>query len=255
MPAGKSLNERRWLLSEAARGKSLLHEALAAEVVAGNPELQLALEDRVAAAQRDAAAAVQAAAAAEQKADTALQAALAAGAAAEAALHQMASLQAQLLEAADVPEQQKVQTDAVVFKQADLSSLESSRDNKPELLALARKFVQNILASDPSLITGAFLLRKPEGGPAPLVLQCRSEAAKVAVLRAARVVREGGADLQIAARLTRWQQQRKAALKPQLEQLKAAGVSVRMWAGHRLQRQEGRSWVDVPLTSTGQATK
>ncbi|KAL4421645.1 hypothetical protein ABPG75_010936 [Micractinium tetrahymenae] len=72
---------------------------------------------------------------------------------------------------------------------------------------------------------------------------CASLAAKVALLRAARAA---GGDLRVAARLTRWQQQQRAAFKPQLEQLKAEGTTVRFWRGHILQRQApDGGWVTV----------
>ena len=138
-----------------------------------------------------------------------------------------------------------------------LATAISERDSKQALRQRASKFVASFLSGDASTVQNAFLLRKPANGPAPLVIVLSSVTAKVAALRAARARREAGqTDTRIAARLTRWQQQRRVALKPQLEQLKAAGTTVRFWQGHRLQRQEGRSWVDVPLqTNASQAAE
>ena len=55
--------------------------------------------------------------------------------------------------------------------------------------------------------------------------------------------------LQLAARLTRWQQERKKALMPQLQRLKEQGAEVRLYRGHVLQKKEGSKWVDVPLVA------
>ena len=154
--------------------------------------------------------------------------------------------------------QKEVAAHVVLFEAAGLAELEAMRNSPAQLKAKATEFLRNYFG-EAFTAHSAFLLRKPEGKPAPLVIVLASEADKVALLRAARLRREQGRhDVQLAARLTRWQQQRRAALKPQLMQLKAGGVTVRFWQGHRLQRQDSKGWVDVPLaasTNASQATE
>ncbi|KAL4430772.1 hypothetical protein ABPG75_006028 [Micractinium tetrahymenae] len=165
-----------------------------------------------------------------------------ASAAASRAEAAVAALRAELEEARDASEQQKMEAEAAVFAAPGLAEMESQRCDEAALLATARSLAPP--GFDASQINGAFLLRKPSNDkPAPLVIRCASLAAKVALLRAARAA---GGDLRVAARLTRWQQQQRAAFKPQLEQLKAEGTTVRFWRGHILQRQApDGGWVAV----------
>jgi hypothetical protein len=82
---------------------------------------------------------------------------------------------------------------------------------------------------------------------APVVLRCASVPAKVALLQAARRAGTPERGLQMAARLTRWQQARKKELLPELLKLKGESVEARFMRGHVLQKKVGGKWVDVRL--------
>ena len=258
LPQGTALNPKRWALTAAAMKAGVLIESQAAKLVATVPALQKQLNEELQAVQKQAAAAM---AVAEKAAAAAAQAA-AVLAEVQQRLAQveskLAEAKEQQLEAADIAAQKEVAAHVVLFEAAGLAELEAMRNSPAQLKAKATEFLRNYFG-EAFTAHSAFLLRKPEGKPAPLVIVLASEADKVALLRAARLRREQGRhDVQLAARLTRWQQQRRAALKPQLMQLKAGGVTVRFWQGHRLQRQDSKGWVDVPLaasTNASQATE
>ena len=269
MPNVTDLAKKRWAVLTAANASGMLLEVTAAEVVSRSPELQqqldVALEARLVAAEQAAAAAAAAAEAAVTEARSAAAAAVAAAAEARSMRQELAHLKERLEEATDTAAQQEIACQVVLFGAKGLASLEEQRGDRAALTAAARAAVASGLPDiDPATITDAFLLRKPDNKPAPLVMVCNSVQAKVALLRAARAASLPSTtdsssnitdSVSLAARLTRWQQQRRVALKPQLEQLKAQGATVRLWQGHRLQRQDGHGWVDVPLASPASAAE
>lgn len=247
--------KRAWLINKAME-KGLLHESQCAKVVQESPELQdklLALQMEIQDARRVAA---EAAANAEQ--------ALAGAAAAQednailraqvkelaVAVHGMTQRQE---EAADAAEQQRIETQAIWFnhtlEDGELAQGQGGEGLCGAVRAALRK--EGVSEEAVSSVTEVFVL--PARGAdkrAPVVLRCTSLQSKLTLLRAARGAGTPDRGLQMAARLTKWQQARKKALLPQLQQLKADGATVRFFRGHILQKKVGVSWVEVPLAHT-----
>jgi hypothetical protein len=235
-----------------ARFDALTHKMEAAE--AANDDASAAAtaakEAAAAAAASATAAASDRAAAAEERAAATQEAAASAAAVAASVAADRAAAAEERAEAADGPAQQRLAAQAIVFVQDN--SLEALRDQPSHLLEKARELLP---LADPATITQATLLKPPISGgkPAPLVVTFCDAHAKARMLAAARRARQAsggaGGGVSVASRLTRWQQERRTALQPQLEQLKAGGQVVRMWCGHMLQKETPNGWVTVPLAA------
>jgi hypothetical protein len=248
------IEAKRGYLVKHAHTSCMLHESQCAKVVQENPELQdkvLALQLAVQDAQRVAAAA----------AATADEAAAAAAAAQETAAAvreenvalrvQVAKLNNMMEEAADAPAQKVLEGEAIWFGHTlGEGELQQGGDELRNTVCAAL-LAAGLPEGEVAAVREVTVLPSRGGDKrAPVVLRCTSAAAKGALLRAARAAGKPGAGLQMAARLTRWQQMRKKELLPLLHQLKSNGAAVRFTRGHVLQKQVEGRWVDVPPPHT-----
>jgi hypothetical protein len=161
----------------------------------------------------------------------------------EAAAAQQAAAQRQKTLQAEEEKAVELDSQVILFPTV---SLESKRDDPAALLAAGREVVQR-LGVDGSLIESAFLLKSKGNKHGPLVMQCRGRPAKLAVLRARNQQPPGSERVQLAPRLTPWQQQQKAAGLQQYRDMRSKGEVATFYCGWRLQRREGGRWVDVPV--------
>lgn len=247
------IEARRGFLIKEAHTTGMLHESQCAKVVQANPELQ----DKLLAVQLAAQDAQRVAAVAAAKAEEASTAATAAQEAAAAAREENAALRLQVVElkrvveeAADAPAQKAIEGEAIWFGHSlGDGELQQGREELRGTVCAALR--QAGLPEETVASVKEVFALPARGGDrkAPVVLRCASLPAKVAMLQAARKAGKPERGLQLAARLTRWQQERKKALLPQLQQLKSQGAEVRLHRGHVLQKKEGSKWVDVPLAA------
>lgn len=246
-----TLEQKKLFLIKEGHAMCMLHESQCAKVVQEHPQLQdelQAVKMAVHEAQR---------AAAEAASD-----AQAAKAAASAAQEDTATLRRQVAdlsnkvqnlllqseEVADAAAQQALADQAIWFGHTlDDGELRQGGSALRESVCaelLEAGVSQDVVAGvlEVSVLPARGGDRRP-----PVVLQCASVPAKAALLRAAREAGSPERGLQMAARLTRWQQARKKALLPKLRELKGQGEVVRFARGHVLQKKVDGGWVDVPL--------
>ena len=250
-PTITTVEGKRGFLIKQAHTSCTLHESQCARAVQESPELQsklLAVQLAVQDAQRVAAVA----AAQAQEASTAAAAAQVAATAVQeenvALRLQVARLNNMMKEAADASAQKALEGEAIWFGH-NLGEGELQQGGEELRHTVCAALQEAGLPEEAVTSVREVVVLPARGGDrrAPLVLRCASLPAKVALLQAARKASTPERGLQMAARLTRWQQERRKALLPQLQQLKAQGAEVRLHRGHALQKKEGGKWVDVPL--------
>lgn len=253
-PASMSgLPAKKMHLVEQAHAKCMLHESQCAKVVEENPQMQDQLEavklavhnaQQVAAVAAAEAGAAKAAAAAAQEDVAVLREQV------QELLGTVRSMQQQSEEATDAAAQQAIQDQTIWFGHSlEDGELMQSGDELRASVCTALRAAGLPEVAIAGVKDVSVLPARGGDRRAPVVLRCASVPAKVALLQAARRAGTPERGLQMASRLTRWQQARKKALLPQLLQLKSEHVEVRFTRGHVLQKKVGGKWVDVPLAA------
>jgi cytoplasmic iron level regulating protein YaaA (DUF328/UPF0246 family) len=239
---------KRSAILEFGAANGLFVEMALAEVAAEKgllPEAEAKISDRLAALEQQIAAVTKAATAAADAVEVVKKESAVGMARLEAKMDSLQQKVAeQLAEQQDVPAQQALANQGVCWTGVQDSA--AVKEGGEALLATLRSaFAAHDI--DASCITSArpMLSAKHSDKPTPIIFECQDADAKQALLRAVR--EKGVKHLQVSARLTRWQQQRRAAFKSVVTELKEKREAFRFYKGHVLQRLQAGKWADVPV--------